>query len=145
MAKLFGFIGTSRGVAVDRVRESLDHRPLAFDIVVMLTFAFFYVVGTERLSENVVRRYPAGDGWMEPAVLTTFIALAWSASGVMVGDQWAATWENLRLDTGHLSYREAGLPWIQHHTALFLIGVILVALMFAVRYLEPINLRRRSL
>jgi hypothetical protein len=43
----------------------------------------------------------------------------------MLGQQWSTLVENVRVGTGHLSYRVNRLPWARHQMSFFVLCVVL--------------------
>src|SRR5579863_2735026 len=134
MATLFTAIGNTHGITEEQVRRSLGRRRTSIDLFVILSFVLLFGFCASLLTQRIVRRYPVGDGWIRPVVMTTFTAVAASACGVLAGEQWSIMLESLRVWSGHLSYRIQRIPWTQHRLSFFLGGIILVWLISGVQY-----------
>jgi hypothetical protein len=59
-----------------------------------------------------------------------------SIGGVLLGEGWAILVEQLRLGTGHLSYRMYRIPWSHHRLALLIAGFALFWLVTVVHHLR---------
>jgi hypothetical protein len=117
MAMLFVRISQSHAINVGTVREYAQQRDIIFDAVVLLVFAFAYVVIAYQLAGAVTRRFSGDERFALVAavivvsVMTVFVA-------VLVGDSWSIGAEVLRVGNGHLSYRTERLPWRQYRPAI---------------------------
>jgi hypothetical protein len=134
MTALFRIIGSSHGVTQEQVGQSLGHRRTTIDVAIVLPFVVLFGFGANVVVRRIVRRHPAGDGWIGPVVMTTFAAIVTSAAGVLAGEQWSGLWENLRIGNGHLSYRVERIPWTHHRLGLFLGGMLLFGLLSGFQY-----------
>ncbi len=132
MEALFNGIASHHGVDVALVRQyRLDRNPV-LDSAVILGFGVFYALVAYGLAGLVRRRFPP-DEWLAFLIATVAMSLLASVIGVLLGDFWSTAMENLRLNSGHLSYRLARIPWRQHWGALFICGVVVFWLAAAVR------------
>lgn len=93
----------SHGVPPPQIMSSLGRRPLEFDAAVIVSSVLFHAWGASVAVRRILRR---GSG----AVLTVYVSLPCSASGVLLLEQWAGIMENLRVGNGHLSYRVDRIP-----------------------------------
>jgi hypothetical protein len=100
MTALFRIIGGSHDVPEEQVQQSLGHRRTSIDLAVMLSFVVIFGFGASVVTRRIVRRHPAGDGWIGPVVMTTFAAIVTSDVAVLAGEQWSGIWENLRIGNG---------------------------------------------
>jgi hypothetical protein len=131
---LFKVIGSSHGVSEEQVRRSLGHRRTSIDLAVMVSFVLLFGFGASLVTRRVVRSYPAEDGWTAPVVMTALVAIAGSVFGVLDGELWSLMLEDLRVGSGHLSYRVERIPWTQHRIGLFLGGAVLIVLISGFQY-----------
>jgi len=134
MAALFSTIATTHGVTSEQVREFLGRRRTSLDAAVILSFAALYWFMATRLARRVCRRFPLGEGWATALLSTVGTSVAVSFMGVLLGEQWSTLVENIRVGSGHLSYRMSRIPWVQHRMQLFVAGVFLFWLAAALRY-----------
>jgi hypothetical protein len=134
MAALFQVIAKNHGVTQEQVRESLKYRRTSLDLGVLLSFAVLYGFAASGFSRRVWRRFPFDEGWVAGAVATVIASAIVSLGGVMVGEIWSTTLEEMRIGNGHLSYRVARIPWNQHRLSLFVCGVVLFWLIAGFQY-----------
>ena len=125
MATLFQMIANSHGVSQEQVRASLEYRRTSLDLAVILSFAVLYGLAASAMAQRLRRRFPFDEGWMAGAVTTAIASAVVSLGGVMVGEIWSTTLEEIRIGNGHLSYRVARIPWTQHRLSFFAGGVVL--------------------
>jgi len=132
MAMLFVRISQSHAIDVGTVREYAQQRDISFDAVVLLVFAFAYVIIAYQLVGAVTRRLAGHERFALVAaviivsVMTVFVA-------VLVGDSWSIGAEVLRVGNGHLSYRTERLPWRQDRPAITATALGVFWLVAAVR------------
>ena len=131
MASLFNGIASQHGVPVATVRQYSLERDLVFDLGVMLCFGFVYALGAYRVCGWIRRRFSDDERgyWIMAVVLSVCVAL----TGVMLGNLGFIVAESVRLNSGHLSYRMARLPWRVHWVLLFGCGVVIFGLVALVR------------
>ena len=131
MTSLFNGIAGQHGVAVATVRQYSLKRDLVFDLGVMLCFGFVYGLGAYRVCGWISSRFYDDERgyWIMAVVLSACVALA----GVMLGNLGFIVAESLRLNSVHLSYRMARLPWRVHWVMLFVCGVVIFGLVAVVR------------
>ena len=132
MAMLFVRISQSHAIDVGTVREYAQQRDVIFDAVVLLVFAFAYVVVAYQLVGVVTRRFSGDEPFALVAALivvsvtTVFVA-------VLVGDSWSIGAEVFRVGNGHLSYRTERLPWRQYRPAITATALGVFVLVAAIR------------
>jgi hypothetical protein len=132
MAMLFVRISQSHAIDVGTVREYAQQRDVIFDAVVLLVFAFAYVVIADQLVGAVTGRFSGDERFALVAaviivsVMTVFVA-------VLVGDSWSIGAEVLRVGNGHLSYRTERLPWRQYRPTIIATALGVFWLVAAVR------------
>jgi hypothetical protein len=131
MARLFQIVGSNHGVTEEQVRWHLTHRRTELDLAVILAFIALYALAAIVIVRGVCRRNTHRQetwGWVVMMVYTSVIA---SAIGVLLGEVWSDLMENIRLGTGHLSYRVERIPWSHHRLGMFAGGVVLFWLLAA--------------
>jgi hypothetical protein len=121
IAEMFKTVASRHGVTEEQVRESLTHRPLGVDLVVILSFAVFYAW----VADIIVRR--------RSMIMTAYISIVLSAVAVLFGESWAGFIESVRLGTGHLSYRADRIPWGHHRVMIWIAAALLCWLVAIVR------------
>ena len=132
MAMLFVRISQSHAIDVGTVRDYAQQRDIIFDAVVLLVFAFVYVIIAYQLVGAVTHRFCGDERFALVAaviivsVMTVFVA-------VLVGDSWSIGAEVLRVGNGHLSYRTERLPWRQYRPAIIATALGVFWLVAAVR------------
>ena len=107
-------IGTSHKVPPKEVAKFFGQRSLAIDVAANLPFILLYSFLAALLAGRLRRRYPPEDGWTVALVMIIFSSSAFGAGGVLLGEQWSTLAENIRVGTGHLSYRVDRLPRARH-------------------------------
>ncbi len=78
-------------------------------------------------------------------VVTGIASAIVGAAGLLLGEVWSMTAENLRVGSGHLSYRVDRIPWVQHRFGYFLACVVLFWLIAALEYWSAAGRKRRAL
>jgi hypothetical protein len=141
MTSLFNGVASQHGVAIAAVRQYSRERDLVFDLAVMLCFGFVYALGAYKLCVWIKGRFRDDERgyWIMAVVLSACVALI----GVMLGNLGSILAEWVRLNSGHLSYRMARLPWRAHWVMLFGCGVVIFGLVAVVRSRK--NYARKSL
>ena len=138
MEALFQGVASHHGVDVALVRQYRMSRDTAVDSAVILGFAFLYALAGYRLAGVIRRRFPS-DEWPAFVIATITMSVLASIVGVILGDYWSVLIENLRMGSGHLSYRIDRIPWRLHWGAAFICGLVVFWLAAAVRYRIPIR------
>ena len=133
MESLFAAVARNHDVDSDLVRAYATVRNRWFDAMVLVSFALVYALIADALARRLVRLTGADD-WRPAAVAVIALSLGAAVIGLMVFDLWAATAENVRLASWHLSYRGSRLPWERHRVLLIISGVGLFCLISVVRY-----------
>ena len=129
---LFVRISQSHAIDVGTVRDYAQQRDIIFDVVVLLVFAFAYVIVAYQLVGAVTHRFSTDERLALVAaviivsVMTVFVA-------VLVGDSWSIGAEVLRVGNGHLSYRTERLPWRQYRPTIMATALGVFWLVAAVR------------
>ncbi len=132
MEALFNGVASHHGVDVALVRQYRLDRDPVLDSAVILGFGVIYALVAYGLAGLIRRRFPP-DEWPAFLIATVAMSVVVSLIGVLLGDFWSVVMENLRLNSGHLSYRLARIPWRQHWAALFVCGLVVFWLAAAVR------------
>ncbi len=127
-------IGTSHNVPPKEVAKFFGQRSLAIDVGVNLPFILLYSFLAALLAGRLRRRYPPEDGWTVALAMIILSSLAFGVGGVLLGEQWSILAENIRVGTGHLSYRVDRLPWARHQIGFFVVCMALFWGAAAVRY-----------
>jgi hypothetical protein len=125
MSQLFQAIAKRRSATEQDVRESLNRRPIGFDLAVILSFALILAFALSRITQAVIRTHLQNNAWLVTLLMLTFLSLAAGVTALMVGAQWGTIAEGLRLGTGHLSYRSDRIPWNRHPFIVFWAGTLL--------------------
>jgi hypothetical protein len=131
---MFAAVARTHQVAVDDVREARkrlsDNR---LDLAVHLPMAAIYVLVVFSVSGRVFRRFDRGE---TPArfVAIFLVAVAVSATMVMIGGQWAAAVEMVRVGNDHLSFRGRNIAWNQQVAELFFVGLVAFWTVALLRY-----------
>ena len=138
MASLFQVIADHHHVTPQQVRESINkHRNTSFDVAGMLSFGFLYGLFVNYVVRQIWSRFPPQQDRLLGIVATVVISLMVSLLGVCFGEMWTFRAEALRIGYGHLSYRDARIPWTQHRPELFAAGLAVFWILSLVRYRGP--------
>ena len=134
MEALFHGVASYHGLDVALVRQYRLRRDIVSDSAVILGFAILYAVVAYYLAGVFRRRFPS-DERVAFLIMMSAMSLLLSIVGVMAGDLWSLSMENLIMGSGHLSYRVDRVPWRQHWGLLFLcgLGVFWLAAVFRCR------------
>jgi hypothetical protein len=138
MAALFQTIADHHHVTQQKVRESIDkYRHTSADVAAMLSFGFLYGLFVNYIVRQIWRRFPPKQDRVIGILATVAISLVVSLIGVILGEPWTFRAEALRIGYGHLSYRDARIPWTQHRPELFAAGLAIFWILSLVRYQRP--------
>ncbi len=132
--KLGNQISQAHHVPPKEVAALFDQRSLAIDVAISLPLILIYGLVAGWIAGVVWRRYPVEDGWVAAAMMAMFASLVFGALAVFVGEQWSTFAENLRVGTGHLSYRVDRLPWVRHPLGFFVLCLAVFWSAAAIRY-----------
>lgn len=128
MDTMFQGIANYHGIDVALVREYRLKRDVVSDSAVIVGFAILYALVAYYLVTVIRRRFSSDEtiGFLIAAIAMSLVA---SVIGVVAGDLWSLLMENLRMNSGHLSYRVDRVPWRQHWGLMFLccLGVFWLA------------------
>jgi hypothetical protein len=127
-------IGKSHNIPPRELLNFFGRRSLPVDIAASLPFILLYCVLAAVLGDWVRRRYPPEDGWMATLIMVTLCSSACGVCGMLLGEQWSTLAENIRVGTGHLSYRMDRLPWVRYHVSFFVLCAGLFWCVTAARY-----------
>jgi hypothetical protein len=117
--KLFEEIAKEHGVPVEQVSRSLGRNRARIDTVEGLSFALLYFFVSVAMARMIWRRWPPEQGWIPGVVMALFLSLVFAACATALGELWSLEAENIRIGTGHMSYRALRLPWARHRTEIF--------------------------
>jgi hypothetical protein len=131
MEALFAGVAKHHGVDVALVREYSVKRDTVLDAAVVLSFGALYAVVAFIFADRIRRRFPTG----EPGywVMALPMAIGISLAGVMIGIFWSIVIDEVRLGSGHISYRMDRILFRQHWVMLFACGVAIFLLASLVR------------
>jgi len=118
---LIGQIAKSHDVPGKTVASFAGRRDLAADAAITLPFLLLYGFLASVMTGWLLRRYPPADGWSAPLLMMAVCSFAFGIGGVLLGEQWSTVAENIRIGTGHLSYRLDRIPWTRYRTAFLVI------------------------
>jgi hypothetical protein len=134
MAALFEKVAQNHGVTPEQVNEALTHRPLDFDLAVILSFAVLYAFVSHQVARRICRRFPLDEGRTGAVLITAVASFLIAFGGMLAGEEWSVAAETYRIGNDHLSYRALRVPWALHREAFFLAGVALFCLIAALHY-----------
>ena len=131
MATLFQGVAAQHHVDVAVVRQYSRERDLVVDVPVILSFGVLYGVVAYIFAGRIRRRFPPG----EPGfwVMTLTMAIGVSLVAVLAGGLWSIVVEEIRINSGHLSYRMNRIPFRRHWALVWACGVIVFVLAAATR------------
>ena len=141
LGTLLDKVGRSHNVAPEEVDRSLARRSLAADVAMNLPIVVVYALLAAMLAGRLLRRYPVEGGWTATLVMIAFASIACGIGGMLVGEQLSVAADNIRVGTGHLSYRLGRLPWPRHEFDFFVLCVVVFWCAAAGKYRSG---RRRS-
>lgn len=132
METLFVGVAEQHHVDVSIVRQYSRERDMVVDIPVILSFGVVYVVVAYVFAGRIRRRFPEG----EPGfwVMTIAMAIGVSLVGVLAGGLWSIVIEEIRMNSGHLSYRMNRIPFRRHWAVIWACAFIVFALAALTRY-----------
>lgn len=142
MEKLFNGVASQHGVEVALVREYRLRRDVVVDSAAILGFGVIYAVAAYVIAGMIRRRFPPEEPF-EFWTMTLIMAVGVSFVGLLLGYFWSISVETLRLNSVHLSYRMARIPWRQHWATLFVFGVIIFLLAAMIR--PKVSVQRSSI
>jgi len=126
MDALFEGVAKHHGVDVAVVRQYSVKRDVVLDSAVVLSFGALYAVVAFIFAARIRRRFPTGEPGYWVMALTMSIGI--SLAGVMIGMLWSIVVDEVRLGSGHLSYRMDRILFRQHWVMLFVCGVAIFLL-----------------
>jgi len=135
METLFQGVAQQHGVDIAVVRQYSVERDAVVDTPVILIFAAFYAAAAYLLAGRIRKRFPPG----EPGywVMTLTLALGVSLAGLAFGNLWSIVIEEIRMNSGHLSYRMNRLPFRRYWEIVVLCGIGVFALVALIRSRVP--------
>ena len=128
---LFQGVAEHHGVDIALVREYSRDRDVLVDAPVLVSFGIVYIFAVYLLMGRIIRRFPPGEPGLW--IITSTMAAGVSLVGVLVGGLWSIVIEELRLNSGHLSYRMNRIPFRQHWAMLFVCGFVVFGLVALLR------------
>ena len=128
---LFDGVAKHHGIDVALVQQYSLERDVALDSTSILSLGILYTLVAYFSAGRIRKRFPTG----EPGfwVMTIAMAIGISLAGVMIGMLWSIVMEEIRFNSGHLSYRMNRIPFRQHWAVLFFCGVAIFVLASLVR------------
>jgi len=131
MEALFDGVAKHHGVDVALVRQYSVGRDVVLDSATILGLGVLYTLVAYVFAGRIRRRFPSG----EPGfwVMTITMAIGISLAGVMIGSLWSIVIEEVRFNSGHLSYRMNRIPFREHWVVLFFCGFVIFVLASLVR------------
>ena len=137
MASLFSSLATHHRVDANIVRQYSRKRDVVMDSAVILSFGALYGVAAYIFAGRIRRRFtPDEPGFW---IMTITLALGISLVGVLAGGLWSITVEEVRMGSGHLSYRMNRIPFRQHWVVLLVSCVGVFALAALIRSRVPVK------
>ena len=126
METLFQGVARQHHVDVATVRQYSRQRDIVVDAAVILSIAVVYAVVAYIFAGRILRQFPPDEAgfW----VMTLTLAVGVSLVGVLAGGLWSIAVENIRLNSGHLSYRMNRIPFREHWAVVWACGFIVFAL-----------------
>ena len=132
METLFTGLAENHSVDVATVRHYSRERDVGLDAAVIICFALIYVAVAYLLAGRIRQRFPPGEPGFWVMALTMSVGI--SLVGVLVGMFGSIIVEELRIGSGHLSFRMNRIPFRAHWVVLFASGVIIFLLAALLRY-----------
>lgn len=116
-------MSTSHNVPTREVVQFFGRRSLAIDLAIILPFLLLYGSLATVGAGSLRRRYPPEDSMTAALAMVLLCSLVFGVGGLLLGEQWSIAAENIRIGTGHLSYRVDRLPWVQYRAGFFVLCV----------------------
>jgi hypothetical protein len=132
METLFTGLAKNHGVDMATVRRYSRERDVVLDAAVIISFGLIYVGVAYLLAGRIRRRFPPGEPGFWVMALTMAVGI--SLVGVLIGMFGSIIIEELRMNSGHLSFRMNRIPLRAHWVVLFASGVIIFILTALVHY-----------
>jgi hypothetical protein len=85
----------------------------------------------------LLRSYPPEESITATIAMPLLCCLTYGVGGLLLSEQWSIVAENIRIGTGHLSYRVDRLPWLQHRISFLVLCVAVFWSAFIVRVRNP--------
>ena len=125
LTSLAAQIGKSHNVPPRELAQFFGRRSRAVDLAINLPFLVLYWLLAVFLITWLLSRYPLTEGWTSTLVMLVLASLLFTVGGMLIGPQWSLAAENLRVGTGHLSYRVDRLPLVRHQLAFIVLCFII--------------------
>lgn len=122
---LLGEIGKEHGITAQEAFRSFGQRSTAVDLATNLPFLLFCALAADFLIRRLLSRYPPHEGWMTTIATIVLASVAFGAAGLILGQQWSAFAESIRIGTAHLGNRALRLPLNRYSTEAFLFATAL--------------------
>lgn len=126
--KLSSIVVTDHRLTPSQYDAVIGTRPPGWDLGVGIAWALLYAWAARAAAKRIWRGQGATGGGI---LMMTYVSLAFAALGDLLGEQWAGSWEDVRLGNGHIGYRLDRVPWGHHRVALFGAGLVLFWLIAA--------------
>jgi hypothetical protein len=132
MERLFTGLAKNHGVDVATVRRYSRERDVVLDTVVIVCFALIYAGVAYLFAGRIRQRFPPDEPgfWVMALTMSGGISLI----GVLIGMFGSIIIEELRMNSGHLSFRMNRIPFRALWVVLFAGGVIIFILAALLRY-----------
>lgn len=143
LAGLSDEVARGHGVSPAEVVSAVGRRDDRLDALVLLVFAAVYALAVNGFVRQLFIRIPPDERW--PALAGAAAgALIVSTAGVVLGGLGATVVEMIQIGDTHMSYRAERLPWSRHWPALLVGGVIVFALIAAIRWKRAVTFSRQT-
>jgi hypothetical protein len=133
MARLFAEVARVHGVSQGQVRQALDNRPIAIDLIIALPYLLLYTFAVNFVISRIDKKDNSDHLSSASLVMVGYTSIVTSVAGVLLGQAWSAIAETIRLGNGHLSYRMDRGPWAHHYAILFIAALAVFWCVFACR------------
>jgi hypothetical protein len=134
MGILLAEIGKEHGVSAQEAFRSFGQRDTLADVAMNLPFLLLYGLAGDFVARRLLLRYPPTDGGMPTVMMIVLASSAFGTVGFLLGQQWSAFAESIRVGTTHLSNRVFRLPINQHPIMAFAFLVTLFMNIAFVRF-----------
>ena len=132
METLFIGLAKNHDVDVATVRRYSRERDVLLDAPVILCFALIYVAVAYLFAGRIRQRFPPGEPGFWVMALT--MAAGISLVGVLIGMFGSIIVEELRMNSGHLSFRMNRIPFRAHWVGFFAGSVLIFILSSLLHY-----------
>lgn len=114
MGILLDEIGKKHGLSAQEAFRHFGKRSFLADALMSLPFLMAYCLAARFAACCILSRYSPDDGTLTAIIVVVLASIAFALAGLLLGQQWSALAESIRVGTTHLSNRVFRLPLYKH-------------------------------